>query len=149
MSSRTSECDIQVLSNFYRLFHPTEISSVLDLNSRLSKFDPTRITFITKNLGELFNTEHNESDVRALISFFSNPNNTPQIKCTYSLDTMLLKYAKVHPIEPFTEQCPVCDCILNNNNAHTKEVFIYKNNAQVLKGEYFDFFFTQIIQGTI
>ncbi|CAF3275416.1 unnamed protein product [Rotaria socialis] len=137
MSSRTSEFDMQVLINFYRLFHPSEISFILDLNVRLSKLDPTRINFITENLRQIFNTQHNESDVRALISFFSNPHNTPQIKPTFNLDSILLSHAQAHPIEPFTEQCPLCNCTLNSDHVYKKNVFIYKNNGQVIKGEYF------------
>ncbi|CAF3787238.1 unnamed protein product, partial [Rotaria magnacalcarata] len=134
MSSRTSESDMQVLINFYRLFHPSEISFILDLNVRLSKLDPTRINFITENLRQIFNTQHNESDVRALISFFSNPHNTPQIKPTFNLDSILLSHAQAHPIEPFTEQCPLCNCPLNSDHVYKKNVFIYKNNRQVIKG---------------
>ncbi|CAM4844762.1 unnamed protein product [Rotaria magnacalcarata] len=134
MSSRTSESDMQVLINFYRLFHPSEISFILDLNVRLSKLDPTRINFITENLRQIFNTQHNESDVRALISFFSNPHNTPQIKPTFNLDSILLSHAQAHPIEPFTEQCPLCNCPLNSDHVYKKNVFIYKNNGQVIKG---------------
>ncbi|CAF3967308.1 unnamed protein product, partial [Rotaria sordida] len=47
---------------------------------------------------------------------------------------MLLSHAQVHPREPFTQQCPMCNCILNGGNAHTKEVSIYTNNGQVLQG---------------
>jgi len=143
MASRTSESEIQVLINFYRLFHPSEISFVLDLDSRLAKLEPTRITFITKNLRQLFSSQQQESDVRALISFFSNPNNKPQIRHTHNLDNLLISYPLAHPILPFTEQCPICNTILNSDNAHTKQVSIYTNNGQVLPGEQLHpFYFT-------
>lgn len=135
---RTSESEIQVLINFYRIFHPTEVSFIMDLHSRLSKFDPTRITFITNHLRQLFNSQHKESDVRALISFFSNPNNKPQIKHAYNLDDILISHSQAHPILPFTEQCPICNITLNNDHAHTKEVSIYIDGGQVLSGEITD-----------
>jgi hypothetical protein len=138
--SRTSENEIQVLVNFYRLFHPTEISFVLDMDSRLAKFDPTRINFITKHLRQLFNSQHDESDVRALISFFSNPDNKPKIKHVHNLDTILLSHAQAHSLSPFTEQCPVCNMTLTSENAHTKEISIYTSSGQVLPGENTDFY---------
>ncbi|CAF1513157.1 unnamed protein product, partial [Adineta steineri] len=132
--SRTSESEIQVLINFYRLFHPMEVSFVMDLHTRLAKLDPTRITFITDHLRKLFNSQHKESDVRALISFFSNPNNKPQIKHAHNLEDILMSHPQTHPILPFTEQCPVCNITLNSDNTRTKEVSIYTDCGQVLPG---------------
>ncbi|CAF1503676.1 unnamed protein product, partial [Adineta steineri] len=132
--SRTSESEIQVLINFYRLFHPMEVSFVMDLHARLAKLDPTRITFITDHLRKLFNSQHKESDVRALISFFSNPNNKPQIKHAHNLEDILMSHPQTHPILPFTEQCPVCNITLNSDNTRTKEVSIYTDSGQVLPG---------------
>lgn len=132
---RTTESEIQVLVNFYRMFHPTEISFVMDLHSRLAKFDSNRTTFITNHLRQYFNSQHKESDVRALVDFFSNPNNKPQLKHAYNLDEILMSCSQTHPILPFTEQCPVCNITLNSDNARTKEVSIYTDNGQVLPGE--------------
>ncbi|CAM4946939.1 unnamed protein product [Rotaria socialis] len=73
-----------------------------------------------------------ESEVRALISFFSNPFNMPQIQHTHNLHNILLPHARAHPLEPFTGQCPICDSILTSDNARTKQVSIYTNNGQVL-----------------
>jgi hypothetical protein len=135
MSSRTTESEIQVLINFYRLFRPTEVSFVLDLNGRVARLEPKRISFITNHLRQLFNSQHQESDVRALISFFSNPNNTLQIKHSHDLDKIMIPHAQAHPIIPFIEQCPVCNYTLNSDNAHTKEVSIFKSSGQVVPGE--------------
>lgn len=132
--SRTSESEIQVLVNFYRMFHPTEISFVMDLHYRLSKIDPNRNKFITDRLQQVFNSHQQESDVRALISFFSNQNNKPQIKHIVNLDELLSNYAQANPISPFTEQCPVCRNILNSDYVSMKNVTIYKDNGQVVSG---------------
>lgn len=136
MSSRTSEAEIQTLTNFYRIFHPTEISFILDLNSRLSKLEPTRITFISDHLQQLFKSQHKESDIRALLSFFSNPSNSVQITHNHDLRNLLLPHSQAHPLEPFTKQCPICHRSLTSENAHKKQVLIYTNNGQVLPGQY-------------
>lgn len=136
MSSRTSKSEIQVLTNFYRIFHPTEISFILDLNCRLSKFEPTRITFISDHLQQLFKSQHKESDIRALISYFSNPFNTAQITHSHNLNSLLFSHSRAHPLEPFTNQCPICHRSLTSDNAHTKTILIYTNNGQVLPGQY-------------
>ena len=133
--SRTSESEIQVLNNFYQLFHPTEVSFILDLNARLYKLDPARITFITKRLRQLFDSQHEESDVRALISYFSNIDNKPQITHAHNLHQILMSCAQTHPIQPFIKQCPVCNRTLNSGDAKRKDVSIYTNTGEVLPGE--------------
>ncbi|CAF4274384.1 unnamed protein product [Adineta steineri] len=115
-----------------------EVSFAMDLHARLAKLDPTRITFITDHLRKLFNSKHKETDIRALISFFSNPNNKPQIKHAHNLEDILMSHPQTHPILPFTEQCPVCNITLNSDNTRTKEVSVYTDSGQVLPGEITD-----------
>jgi hypothetical protein len=133
-SSRTSDDEIQVLLHFYRLFHPTEIDFVLELNNKFSQLETTRISLITSRLRAAFKSDHSEVDVRTLIAYFTSSNTRLQVRHQFNLKSIIMSNAKNNPIEPYTNVCPQCHLKLSATNAKSTDISLYSSQGKVLPG---------------
>ncbi|CAF2670037.1 unnamed protein product [Rotaria sp. Silwood2] len=129
--SRTSSMEMKILTELYEKFHPQELYFLLELNGKWSKYDPNRIQNMTTILRQTFSSQHMESDIEQIITYF-NSENCIRLFPPVTVNMVLTQRDQTVHLNPYQSTCPICSSILLAEMADVLSVDIY-----TLKGKVF------------
>ncbi|CAF4566480.1 unnamed protein product, partial [Rotaria sp. Silwood2] len=122
--SRTSSMEMKILTELYEKFHPQELYFLLELNGKWSKYDPNRIQNMTTILRQTFSSQHMESDIEQIITYF-NSENCIRLFPPVTVNMVLTQRDQTVHLNPYQSTCPICSSILLAEMADVLSVDIY------------------------
>ena len=132
-SDRTSPRDVQALLDVYRIFNPTELQFLIELNNKWSPYDPNRLENMDKIMRRTFTLNHQRLDFDRVIRYLNSPDGMIMF-CRIDVDGALNQAGQMFHLNPYQSACPICASFLHPDFSDVIEIQVVTLAGRIYEG---------------